>query len=342
MTAHPTPAERLLAMLDDPDAVESLSADEVRADLKALGIDAGPATAVVNSLAASRESPAARLLGAIDDAEDAEAQIARLETADLEAVRQSAPRGRAAALTGKARRLAGTESNVVGLEPRRRGRRILVWGGAFGGVAASLLVAMVMTRSYLADTRLAVEPPHRQVTSESLRPAPAEPAGPQADVMAESAERRDEPLLKRDAKPAPPATLAAPEPERFADDSAIANKPAAGLAGGNGGTAATAERSRAQAPSVAAMLLVDPDRAPTQLQSQTLPAGRLAGRLEEARRLAGDRPVIALFTVEGEAGVQDYAQVPLAPRTTQQQLPPPPLARLLVPDAAAYDFIPLP
>lgn len=340
MTAPPTPAERLLAMLDDPDAVESLAAEEVRADLEALGIDAGPATAFAKRLAVSRESPAARLLGALDDAEEAKAQIARLESADIGSVRQMTPEGRTAALTGKARRLAGAESNVVGLTPRRRGRRILVWGGAFGGIAASLLVVMVMTRSYLADTRLGVESVHRQVTSESLRSMPTEP---QADVMAESAERRGEPLLKREAKPAPPATLAAPEPERFADESAVANRPDAGLAGRNEEPAATAERFRtAPAGSVAAMLLIDPDRAPTQLQSQTLPSGGLAGRLAEARRLAGDRPVIALFTVQNDAGSRDYAQVPLAPRTTQQQLPPLPLARLLAPDAAEYDFIPLP
>lgn len=340
MSARPTPAERLLALLDDPDAVESLSADEVRADLAALGIDAGLATAFAKRLAGTRDSPAARLLGAIGDAEEAEEQIARLETADIETVRQLTPQGRTAALTGKARRQAGAGSNVVAMKPRRWGRRILVWGGAFGSIAASLLVVMIVTRSYLAGTRSSVESVQRQVTTESLRSAPAEP---QADVMAESAERRDDALTKREVKPAPPATLAAPEPESFADEPAAANKPAAGLTGGNEGGAGTAERFRApQAPAVAAMLLVEPTRAPTQLLSQNLPSDRLVERLEEARRLAGGRPVIALFRVQGEAGTQDYAQVPLAPRTTQQQLPPPPLARLLAPDAAEYDFIPLP
>ena len=35
--------------------------------------------------------------------------------------------------------------------------------------------------------------------------------------------------------------------------------------------------------------VVDPAQAPKQLQTQNLPAGGLAGRLEEARRIAGDR-----------------------------------------------------
>lgn len=340
MSAHPTPAERLLAMLDDPGSIESLPAPEVRDDLAALGIDAGPATAFVKALVRSRGSPAVRLLGAIGDAEEADEQIARLEAAEINSVRELTPEGRTAALTGRARRLAGSESNVVGLASPRRGRRIFLWGGALGGIAASLLVAMVMTREYLADTRSSIESVQREVAGGALRSVPSEP---QADVMAESAERRDRTLLKREAKPAPPAPLAALEPERFADESVVANKPAAGLMGDDEGATATVERFRGQpTASVVAMLLVDPGQVPLHLQSQGLPAGRLAARLDEARRLAGDRSVIALFSVQDAAGLSDYAQIPLAPRMTQQQLPPPSLAQLLAPDAANYDFIPLP
>lgn len=340
MSARPTPAERLLAMLDDPDTVESLGFDEVRADLAVLGIDPGPATAFAKGLAAASESPAARLLGAIDDAEDAEQQIARFESADIEDIRSLAPRGSAAALTGKVRRMAGAESNVVGIGPRRRGRGILKWGGAFGGIAACLLVVMVMTRSYLADQRSMIE----SSVSRSHSIESRQSAEPGADLLAKSEGVRQARKSSPGAAPAPSVATAPTgglEPERFADESVAGEAPVAGLLRRSDEAAASPPRAGSGA-AITAMLLAEPARTPAQVQSRRLPEGNLATRLEEARRLAGDRPVIALFTVADESGARDYVQVPLLPRMSQQQVAPPPLTRLFGADAAKYDFIPLP
>lgn len=354
MISRPTPAERLLAILDDPDTVESLDVAEVRADLAALGIDTGPATAFAKGLAASKGSPAARLLGAIDDAEDADEQIARLEGADIEDIRRLTPQGTAAAVAADARRKAGGESNVVGIRPRHPLRGILRWGGAFGGIAASLLVVMFIGRSYLAGQRAQIE--SQSARSVYSAPAPAMrdehvpgapiPAEPEADVLAKGEESGEERKLAEGSAPAAstaPAPMGDFGPERFAGESAAASKPAEGLLGRSDEAAVPARRSRvAPDASITAMLLADPAQAPAQIQSQHLPTGTLSDRLEEARRLAGDRPVIALFTVAEKAGTRDYVQVPLMPKMTQQQAAPLPLIRLLGADAANYDFIPLP
>lgn len=93
---------------------------------------------------------------------------------------------------------------------------------------------------------------------------------------------------------------------------------------------------------IAAVLVVDPSQAPLQIQSPILPSGELANRVEEARRLAGDRPLIALYTVKTGEKRQDFAQVPLQSGLTQQLAAPPPLVGLLGVEATEYDFIALP
>ena len=72
-----------------------------------------------------------------------------------------------------------------------------------------------------------------------------------------------------------------------------------------------------------AVLIVDPEKAPLGLkvQAETLPTGKLADRLDEARRLAGDGDVVALVTVLREGEEVDAALTlrplqPLQPRAS--------------------------
>jgi len=92
---------------------------------------------------------------------------------------------------------------------------------------------------------------------------------------------------------------------------------------------------------IAAALVVDPSQAPLQIQSPGFPTDGLEKRLAEARRLAGDRSVIALYSIARNGNRRDYAQIPLGV-ATQQFIAPPPLIGLLGVDAGSYDFIPLP
>ena len=174
--------------------------------------------------------------------------------------------------------------------------------------------------------------------------APAEqpaPVGNLAESVARSFESADEAVSARaresvKTRGGEAAGAPVPEPEASVADS--------GMAGGAVDSDSFADRRLAKqiAPGLAAMLIVEESLAPATLRSQTLPTGGLAGRLEEARRLAGDRPVIALVSIESAAGRRDFAQVPLMPRMTQQMAPPPPLAGLLGAEARQYDFIELP
>jgi len=100
---------------------------------------------------------------------------------------------------------------------------------------------------------------------------------------------------------------------------------------------------RSAAPSeIIAVLVIDPSRAPLQIQSPILPSDGLENRLDEARGLAGDRPVIALYTIVTGSVRQDFAQVPLRPGQPRQMVTPAPLVGLLGVEAAKYDFIALP
>jgi hypothetical protein len=174
--------------------------------------------------------------------------------------------------------------------------------------------------------------------------APAEepaPVGNLAESLTRSLESADEAVSARARESAKTrggeaAGVPVPEPEASVADS--------GMAGGALDSDSFDDRRLAKqiAPGLAAMLIVEESLAPAALRSRTLPEGGLAGRLEEARRLAGDRPVIALMSIESAAGRQDFAQVPLLPRMTQQMAPPPPLAGLLGDEVRQYDFIELP
>jgi len=401
MTMHPTPAERLLAMLEDEQAFESLPAEEIRADLDAVGLDPTRCVAFAKALAVGTESPGGQLLGAIDKAEDAEDEIARLESADIETVRAQFPEGTAAAVAAEARRQAGEESAVVAMKPRRR--RILRWGGPVAGIAASVLLLVVVgaqllesqlqevfdtTSSYLAAAN-GGKPAAEYGKDEAAAPV-ARYAMPEAEEKPEAEKKKFAPEQDSEApadslaklesgpveapafSPAPPApasgllgrsnegvavqesrsreqprqqgagalmTESVAEPEAFAAKPQPAEEAFDDKADGD--TAADRLR-KAVAPSIAAMAVVDPSQVPLAVQSQALPDAGLLGRVDEARRLAAGRPVIALYRVATGAARQDFAQVPLQGGYAQQLAAPGPLTELLGPDAANYDFIALP
>lgn len=392
MSAHPTPAEKLLAMLEDEQAFESLPAEEIHADLDAVGVDPARCVAFAHALAGRSGSPGGRLLGAIDLAEDAEDEIAQLERADIEDVRAQIPGGTAAAIAAEARRQAGGDSPVVAMKPRRRGQA-LRWGGPLAGIAAGVLLLVVVGVQYLGNERQAVvqylEAPGGNESAEDLRdraPAPvARYAAPDVDkrkqvAPAQESEGTADRLAKREPVPAEaPATTPAPPPpaagllgradedvvatesraeerpalqegpallaEPDAEAEAFTAKPrsAGDAIEGKKDVGVAANRLRkADAPSIAAMAVVDRSQVPLAVQSQALPEASLRGRIDEARRLAGGRPVIALYRVAAGPARQDFAQVPLQRGYTQQQVAPVPLTELFGPDAANYDFIPLP
>lgn len=453
MNMHPTPAERLLSMLEEDGAVEALPADEVRAELTAFGVDPARSIAFAKSLARDGGSPGGRLMGALLAAEEEDEEIARIESADIGEVRARVHHGAAAAIAAEAHRKAGIDDNVVALGDKRRKRRrsLVVWGGPLAGIAASVLIVFFMGNAYLSSQRMNMEyniagnraeapdpempdpalegyarpGPDGSLSDELLalnappKPAPAarakeksfadsdaeapadgmlalnEPAPPLAEkkslapAATEQSPRKQENFALAP-EPEPPLPLPSRKPKSESDEAADAKSDITGDVATNDGRAGiaaraantkdmvetpdlpeivtpraralaeeTAEAEIATAPSadlnssvgllrnaeiseIAAALVVDPSRAPLQIQSPTMPAGGLEQRLGEARRLAGDRPVIALYTIATGAARQDFAQVPLQPGMAQTMPAPAPLVGLLGVEATEYDFIALP
>ena len=386
---HPTPAERLLALLEDEATFETLPAEDVRADLEAVGADPARCVAFARALAGGMDSPGGRLLGAIDLAEDAADEIARLESADIAAVREQIPGASAAAIAAEARRQAGEDSNIVAIKPRRRSR-ILRWGGPAAGIAASVLVLAVLGVRFLGPDGQPMFGETRSYTTGSADGSPAEQAfraddaaEPPAFYAAPEAEERTrsagqdtkgatDQLAKQRRREAEAAVPSAPaagivgslneepaladkdkgealqrgagveplaETERFAAKPGIAEGSAEGKPGSDMGDL---RQGKGAAATVAAMVIVDPSQVPLAVQSQALPQPDLAARVGEARRLAGSRPVIALYRVAGPEGQRDFAQVPLELTMTQQMPAPLPLTQLLGPAAFEYDFLALP
>ena len=430
MTMHPTPAERLLSMLEEEGAVEALPAVEVREELAALGIDPARSIAFAKSLARGGDSPGKRLMDALLAGKEEEDEIGRIESADIEEVRSQIPHAAAAAIAAEARRKAGIDGNVVGLDARRgKRRRLIVWGGPLAGIAASVLLVVVMGKAYLSTNRMEIaenisggrakapapampDPalegytkpgPDKSLTDELLAlgelrefesaeqakeksVADSAPAAPAEEMFAfnepaappEAEEKSVAPAipaegLRKQEESLPPPVMSAPSPESAQADAAAPEAPSGALGRSTGspgvygivespdaGLAAEAlEADTAALPPVdedvgaglvrdveiseiAAVLVVDPAQAPLQIQSPILPSGGLVDRVEEARRLAGDRPVIALYTIATGPARRDFAQVPLQPGLTQQMAAPSPLIGLLGVDASEYDFIALP
>lgn len=443
MMMHPTPAERLLSMLEEAGAVESLPVAEVREELAVLGIDPARSIAFAKSLARDGGSPGGRLMGALLAGEEEDEEIARIESADIEDVRAHIPHAAAAAIAAEARRKAGIDDNLVGLDAKRRKRRrLIVWGGPLAGIAASfLIVAVFMGNAYLSSQRSEISyeiaanqaeapapempnpaldgyikpGPDKSLTDELLamdvppelgpaerakendsagadagspsgevlalnEPAPAMEKKSVAPAKPEERQRKQEKDLPPPVASAPAAAIsiapraAAPSnsDSRVGDEMAEAeaelpatirgNAPLGGSAGAEADVAAEAFQSEAETAAlpqanqdgvaafgrsveiseIVAVLVVDPSQAPLQIQSPILPSGELANRVEEARRLAGDRAVIALYSVATGDASQDYAQIPLQTGFTQQMAAPSPLVGLLGVEAAEYDFIALP
>ncbi len=319
------PARRLLALLADDQAIETEPIAEVRADLAALGLD--PARAIVSArrVAAKAASPAVALFGRIAEAEESDDEIRRLEHADIAAVRQSLEDGATAATIAKAERAAGSDSNVVGLR-RRRSRRLLY---GLSGLAAALAASLVLivglsTRQFSHPARMeapaestsivASQPVTRATDSLQARMQPAGngpaqspeqeaplPATPQQSADAETAAR-----AKSEADENKVARFASqPESQLVDTRSQAAGAVATGAAGQSNteelrGGALT---NQIAAPfgldrPVAALLIVDPKLVPTDLKQKNYPAGDLLARLGDARRLAGDRPIAALVTLQ--------------------------------------------
>ncbi|MEN8195195.1 MAG: hypothetical protein ABFS30_01620 [Pseudomonadota bacterium] len=458
MSTHPTPAERLLSMLEEKGAVEVLPVGEVHDELAALGVDPARSIAFAKAMARGGDSPGGHLMGALTAGEEEDDEIARIESADIEEVRAKVHHGAAAAITAEARRKAGIDDNVVGLDAKRRKRRrLIVWGGPLAGIAASVLVVVVFLGNAflssdrmeiadnisgsrvkspeaelpdpamegetkpgldksLTDEMLAMDVPPELDSAERSKEknfADSDVAGPSEEMLAlnepapppaATAEKKsdtpaklEERLRKQEENLSPPV-MSTPPRKPAPGDGKMAIAPAApvdtlgGSAGAEGDLAADDERSaeisRSTGPAVlpgivappssdlagetfeaetgiaalqraekdeatafgrtveiseiAAVLVVDPSQAPLQIQSPILPSGELANRVEEAQRLAGDRPVIALYTVVTGPARQDFAQVPLQAGVKQQLAAPPPLIGLLGVEASEYDFIALP
>ena len=172
-------------------------------------------------------------------------------------------------------------------------------------------------------------------------PAPAAPAAGIVGNLNEElalAEKEADALLRQQGAGAEGAEPFAGT-EGFAAEPGIREAPVAGKPDSDMGDL---RGGRVAAATIAAMVIVDTSQVPLAVQSQALPQPDLAARLDEARRLAGSRPVIALYRVAGPAGQQDFAQVPLELAMTQQLPAPLPLTQLLGPAAFEYDFLALP
>lgn len=239
MNMHPTPAERLLAMLEDDASVETLPSREVRDGLAALGVDPARSISFARSLAGGGDSPGGRLMGALLAGEEEEDEIARIEAADIEEVKAQVAGGTAAAIAAEARRKAGLKDNVVGLaEKRRKRRRLIIWGGPLAGIAASfLLFAVFMGDAYFGTKEMKIADyiaAERAETRAPEMPDPAKegyskpgPAGSLSDELLTQGlppelERADRAKEKDFADAAP-----TPEGEAFALNEPQAEPPAA-------------------------------------------------------------------------------------------------------------------
>ncbi len=253
MNSALTPARRLLAILEEEQALETRPLDEVLADLEAHGVDAAGPTRLARRLAEQGGSPAAALLGAVIEDEAAEAEIAALESADIDDVRGRLDVGTVAALAAEAERRAGKPSNVVGL--RRRRSPAWAWAGSLVGMAACALVVVAVWWPS-ADLRS----PEPSVVAVEVAPAPAdapsvleEAAAPPAaqgrmrtrtepmPAITESEAPPDrEPGLRNaapvalDAPPDAGAAASAPAPPSVADGIAEADEARAATMGGAG------------------------------------------------------------------------------------------------------------
>jgi len=319
------PARRLLALLMDEQAIETEPIAEVRADLAALGLDPARAIASARRLAAGAASPAVGLLGRIAEAEESDDEIRHLEQVDIASVRRNLEEGATAASIAKAQRAAGRDANVVGLR-RRRSRRLL-YGlcGVAAALAASLVLVVGMSgRQHFPMAKLkqpadstgtiALQPATNETDSLQARMQPAGngpaqsaqqevalPATPQPSADAETTAR-----AKSEADEGEVAGIASQPVSQLAD--APPQTTGSVTMGTTGQSNAEELRGGALANQIAgpfglnrpvtALLIVDPKLVPADLKQKNYPTGDLLARLGDARRLAGDRPIVALVTLQ--------------------------------------------
>lgn len=308
------PARRLLALLTDERDLESAPIAEVRADLAALGFDPSRVIALSRRLAANTTSPGATLLQRIAAAEAGDDDIRRLEQADIAEVRQRLPEGTTAAIVAQAQRAAGRDSNVVGLR-RRRSRRLLI---GLSGVAAALAASLVLVvgtsrqhgfapslvpESETAATTVAAVPQSNETDNLQARYAPAAdaPVGSPARQSADSEAAKGASLETE----GPVIPSGGREPDSRLADARNESAPAspaefrrdenAEQLRGNTALNKIAAHFGLDRP-IVALLIVDPNLAPPDLKQQDYPTGQLLARLDDARRVAGDRPIVALVT----------------------------------------------
>jgi len=318
-------ARRLLALLVDEQAIETEPIAEVRADLAALGLDPARVIGLARRLAASAASPAVALFGRIAEAEESDDEIRRLEHADIAAVRRGLEEGATAAAIANAQRAAGRDLNVVGLR-RRRSRRLLY---GMCGVAAALAASLVLvvglsTQQHYHPTQMEVPAESTSIVASQpvtratdnlqarLQPAgngpaqSAEQEAPLSTILQQSADAETAARAKSEADENKVARFASQPESQLADTRSQAAGAAATGAAGQSNTEelrGDALANQIAAPfglnrPVAALLIVDPKLVPADLKQENYPAGDLLARLGDARRLAGDRPIAALVTLQ--------------------------------------------
>ena len=320
------PARRLLGLLVDEEVLETEPIAELRADLAALGLDPARAIAGARRVAAGAASPAVALLGRIAEAEESDEEIRRLERADIASVRRNLEEGATATAIANAQRSAGGDSNVVGLRPRRSRRLLYGLCGVAAALAASLVLVVGMSGRQPFTTGH-LQQPVAPTSTVSSQPAIDETDNLQARVApaGNGPARLAEQQTAVPAAPSPSADAeAAARAKSEADDvkkkSDIATQPVAEMADAPSQTAATATAGAAGQASteerpgqalanrtalpfglnrpIAALLIVDPKLVPANLKQENYPAGDLLARLDDARRLAGERAVAALVTLQ--------------------------------------------
>lgn len=283
-----------IAALDDRASIGARPLDEIKADLTRLGIDPETSIRAAQKRAYEQSGPAERLLARLDDAETLASEIDALEKADIGDISARVKRGLAASAVAKARQHAGLPSNVTAL--RTPGRRFRGWGGSVVGLAACLLL-FVLTRPdqlYHDGESMLYGVDDSALFSEledaELDRAPDAPEEPAAVHEARRVRKMANVQDSQEARPAETAqrlsrSSAAPSIRAFAPSLERDTEPATASIVGQGGPKA--------------ILIVDPEKAPSELKTyaRALPAGNLADRLDEARALLENRPLVALLTV---------------------------------------------
>lgn len=289
----------LAAAFDDADAIETRPIEEVRAELAALGVDPAVSIRLAEKLRSGGESPATRLLNKLERLDDVDAEIEAFETGDIDDLGTNLPTDQAELVQvsqspGGASRRTGGAGRVS----------FLGWGGSLIGIAACLFLYIAVQPDGLEE-RAPFDAPSDVADMSSLD-APEMSEMPKASETNELAARG---TVER-------RSFAADQPMLQATPSGLADRAdhAADLTKGTVPSPASfvLPSSRGE---VVAVLIVD-DRAPAVLHSlaRTVTDNDLSAKLEEAKRLASGRTVLALmrFVEDGQESVSALLDDPAA------------------------------